>query len=209
MQKVVGYIRVSTEMQARDGISLEMQRSKIEAYCSLHELTLSEIIADEGCSAKSMNRSGIQTLVSMVKAGEVEAIITYKLDRLSRKTKDILEMVELFDKHDTALHSITESLDTKSAIGRFVLRTLASLAEMERDLISERTKEAMHHLKASGKVYSRPTFNDTDTVATMRTMKAEGFSYAYIASELTSRGIPTARGGVWHASTVHTILRAL
>lgn len=208
MSNAIGYIRVSTQGQAEDGVSLTMQRQKIEAYCSLHDLDLAEVICDDGYSAKSLNRPGVQRLLALVDTGEAEAVIIYKLDRLSRRTRDVLDLVDRFEKAGVSFHSIQETLDTKSAIGRFVLRTLASLAEMERDLISDRTKDAMAHLKAEGKVCSRSTFSDQDTITWMRQGHQAGRSYAELATEINYRGVETARGGTWHASTVHSVLKA-
>ena len=144
----------------------------------------------------------------MVDASEAETVIIYKLDRLSRRTRDVLDLVDRFEKAGIGFHSIQETLDTKSTFGRFVLRTLASLAEMERDLISDRTKDAMAHLEAEGKVYSCPTFSDQDTITWMRRGHQAGRSYAELATELNHRGVETARGGTWHASTVHSVLKA-
>lgn len=207
MKRTIGYLRVSTEGQAKDGISLEMQEQKVSAYCALHDWTLSEVISDEGYSAKSLSRPGMQRLLAMVNAGEIGTVVVYKLDRLSRRTRDVLDLVERLERAGVALHSIQESLDTKSAIGRFVLRTLASLAEMERDLIVERTKDAMQHLKAQGKVYSRPRFADREVIAWLRDERAAGRSYDELAELLTAKGIETARGGKWQGSTVRKILR--
>jgi site-specific DNA recombinase len=208
MGRIIGYVRVSTEGQAQDGISLEVQRQKVEEYCDLHDLPLAEVICDDGYSAKNLNRPGMQRLLVMVAAGEIDAVVCYKWDRISRRTRDVLDLVERFEQASVALHSIQESLDTKSAIGRFVLRTLASLAEMERDLISERTKDAMAHLKTAGKLYSRPTFSDQHTILWMRQGHQAGRSYAELATELNHRGVETARGGIWHASTVQRVLKA-
>ena len=202
----IGYVRVSTHWQAEEGISLDLQRAKIEAYCNLHDWVLTEVIADEGISAKNLKRPGMQKLLAKVDTGQVAAIVVYKLDRLSRRTRDILELVERFDRADVGFHSIQESLDTKSAIGRFVLRTLASLAEMERDLISERTTDAMQHLKASGKVYCRPVFNDIAILTRMQQEHSQGVSYHGIADGLNADHVPTVRGGQWRANTVRQLL---
>jgi DNA invertase Pin-like site-specific DNA recombinase len=204
--KAIGYGRVSTDGQAENGVSLEMQRAKIEAYCQLHDLELIDTIVDAGYSAKTLKRPGIVRLLSMVDAGGVVAIVVYKLDRLSRSTKDILGLVERFEQANVAFHSIQESLDTKSAIGRFVLRTLASLAEMERDLISERTRDAMTHAKAQGKHMGREGFRGVEVIAQMRTLRAQGFSYDDIARDLNVRQVPTDRGGAWAGNTVRRIL---
>ena len=85
--KAIGYIRVSTEEQAREGISLENQRGKIEAYCQLNDLELTGILEDAGKSGKDLNREVIQALVAIVKAHSFDAVVVYKLDRLSRRVK--------------------------------------------------------------------------------------------------------------------------
>jgi site-specific DNA recombinase len=86
VSNAIGYIRISTQGQTDDGISLTMQRQKIEGYCSLHDLDLAEVICDDGYSAKVLNRPGVQGLLALVDAGEAEAVIIYKLDRPSRRT---------------------------------------------------------------------------------------------------------------------------
>jgi site-specific DNA recombinase len=204
--RAIGYVRVSTDGQADHGISLDMQRTKVEAYASLHDLELVEVICDEGWSAKSLQRPGVQRMLARVDAGEVEAVVVYKLDRLSRRTRDVLDLVERFERANVALHSIQESLDTQSAIGRFVLRTLASLAEMERDLISERTRDALAHVKAQGKHVGRIGFADADVIRGIKRCRAEGWTYQDIVADLNARQVPTARGGQWSVSTVHQIV---
>jgi DNA invertase Pin-like site-specific DNA recombinase len=94
MGTIIGYVRVSTEGQAQDGISLEMQRQKVEVYCGLHNLPLAEVICDDGYSAKNLNRPGMQRLLVMVAAAEVDAVVCYKLDRISHRTSDVLDLVE-------------------------------------------------------------------------------------------------------------------
>ena len=146
--KAIGYIRVSTEDQAREGISLDNQEAKIKAYATLNGLDLVEIVKDAGISGKTLNRPGIARVLKMIEAREIEAIIVYKLDRLSRKTLDNLTLIESFDSNGIAFHSIMEKIDTKSAQGRFFLTILSALQQMERDLIAERTRDALAHKKA-------------------------------------------------------------
>lgn len=151
----VGYIRVSTEEQAREGVSLDAQEAALAAYAQLHDLSLTRVVRDAGASGKDLTRPGIRELLALVDDGEVGAIIVYRLDRLSRRTRDLLELVERLEGAGVALHSIHERLDTQTAVGRFVLRTLASLAEMERDLIVERTREALRHKAQRGEWVGR------------------------------------------------------
>ena len=91
----IGYVRVSTEDQAKEGVSLDNQKSKIEAYCLLKDLNLSEIISDQGISAKNLNRKGIQRVLKLARTKQVDAIVVYKLDRIFRSTTDALETTRL------------------------------------------------------------------------------------------------------------------
>lgn len=155
VKPAVGYVRVSTNEQAREGVSLDAQEAAIRAYAALHGLPLVEIIRDAGASAKDLERPGIQALLAQAADDELGAVVVLRLDRLSRRTRDLLELVERLETAGVALHSIHEHLDTQSAVGRFVLRTLASLAEMERDLIVERTREALRHKAQAGEWVGR------------------------------------------------------
>ena len=128
----VGYIRVSTEDQAKEGISLEHQEAMVKAYASINDLELVEILHDEGASGKDLEREGMAKLLDLVKGGKVEAVIVYKLDRLSRKTLDTLSLIESFESKGVAFHSISEKVDTKSATGKFFLTIISALAQMER-----------------------------------------------------------------------------
>lgn len=174
--KAIGYIRVSTEDQARDGVSLDNQKSKIKAYADLNGLELVDMIKDEGISGKTMDRQGINRINAMIEAGEAEAVIVYKLDRLSRKTIDILNTLDAWEKKAIAFHSITDKIDTKTAAGKFLLTILSALAQMERDLISERTADALAHKKKSGEWCGRVPFGymiaDNRLVENQEAMKA-------------------------------------
>src|SRR5262247_3665419 len=107
---VVGYIRVSTEDQAREGVSLAAQRAKIDAYGLVKDWSVVEIIQDEGM-AKDLKRPGVQRLIALVESRYVGAVIVYKLDRLTRSVKDLNSLVELFERSGVALVSLQESLD--------------------------------------------------------------------------------------------------
>lgn len=149
--RAIGYIRVSTEEQAKHGISLDMQRSKITTYALLEDMELVDIIGDEGLSGCSIKgRPGITKILDMVREKTIQAVIIYKLDRLARNTIEALQVATLMDRKGVALHSITEKLDTKSAMGRFFFTLMASIAEMERGIISERIQSAMERKRERG-----------------------------------------------------------
>lgn len=106
--KAVGYIRVSSQEQAHEGVSLENQKAKIIAYASLKDFELVEVIEDAGISAKNLNRPGVQRVIDLARTGKVEAVIVFKLDRMFRSTTDALELTRKFDRWNVSFHSINE-----------------------------------------------------------------------------------------------------
>ena len=140
----VGYARVSTDEQAREGVSLEVQQSRIRAYCEAKELELVDVLVDDGISGKTLDRPALHELLQRCERGQVGHVVVVKLDRLTRRTRDLLALVDdLFLARHIELHSVSESLDTSTPHGRFVLTLFGGLAQMERELIGERTKSAL------------------------------------------------------------------
>jgi DNA invertase Pin-like site-specific DNA recombinase len=221
VMKAIGYVRVSTEEQAREGISLENQKVKIRIYCDLHNFELEKIIEDAGKSGKDLNREGIQELIQKVKDKRIGAVLVYKLDRLSRKVIDTLNLIELMKKNHVEFHSIIDSIDTKTAMGKFFINIMASLAQMERDLISERTKDALRmkitkNERAGQIPYGWTLANDGKTLVMnveeqkairfIRALRKEGYNYSAICRELTRQGYQPL-GGYWYAQSIKNILK--
>ena len=216
-----GYIRVSTEEQSREGVSLDAQRAKIRAYCELHGYTLAEIIEDAGLSGKDMERPGVQRLIDLCRNGRAGHVVVYKLDRLTRRTRHLLELVEdEFTGNGVEFHSIMEALDTTTPGGKFTLTILGALAQMEREQIGERTREALRHIKSTGRHVGAPPFGQSMTEAAgilapveaeaptleiIGRMRRSGKTYRDIAQALNRRGMKTQRGGRWNPGTVHRI----
>src|SRR5215510_5677710 len=149
------YLRVSTQEQAREGISLPVQEAKLRAYCDLRGLQVVEVVTDAGVSGgKPMHsRTGGQRILDLVKRSAVAHVVTYKLDRLFRDCADCLTVTAAWDKKAIALHLVDlggQTLDTSSAMGRFFLTVMAGAAELERNLIREHTREAMGYVKSQG-----------------------------------------------------------
>jgi site-specific DNA recombinase len=218
--KTIGYVRVSTDEQAREGISLESQKAKIATYCELNDLELVEIIEDAGKSGKDLNREGIQSLMDEIKAHRIDAVVVYKLDRLSRRVRDTLSLMDLIEKKNIAFHSITERIDTKSAMGKFFLNIMASMNQWERDTISERTKDALQHkISKNERAGQIPygwtlTENGNTLVENPREQKAislicnlhdKGYSYRAICRELEAKHHKPI-GAKWHHQTIKNIL---
>jgi DNA invertase Pin-like site-specific DNA recombinase len=221
MKKAVGYVRVSTDEQAREGISLENQRAKIEAYCGLNDLELIDIIEDAGKSGKDLNREGIQSLMELLKTRKIDAVVVYKLDRLSRRVKDTLSLMDLVEKKGIAFHSITEKIDTKTAMGKFFLNLMASMNQWERDTISERTRDALHlkivkneragqvpygwALGEDGKTLIRNE-REQKAISLILELNGKGYSHRAICRELEREGYQPV-GKKWHHQTIQNILR--
>ncbi len=220
----IGYIRVSTDEQARQGISLLAQESKIIDYAKLNDLDLSKVIHDEGESGKDLKRPGMEEIIWLAKDKKIQGVIVYKLDRLSRRVLDTLNLIELFDKYGVAFHSITERIDTKTAMGRFFITILSALAQMERDLISERTKGALNFKRSQGglaggvpygytskgkKKEAKITKDDYEQriLNTILEARKLGGSYNNIANSLNKEGIPTRIGKRWYPQTIKSIIQ--
>jgi DNA invertase Pin-like site-specific DNA recombinase len=218
MKKAFGYVRVSTLEQADFGASLDAQKAKIVAWCSLSGYTLAEVFTDRGISGKSMkNREGLQQALASM--GKGDALVVYSLSRLARSTRDALAISELLHKRGADLVSLSEQIDTTSAAGKMVFRMLSVLAEFERDLVSERTKAVLSYKKANGEKYAPVPYGFAEddgrlvelaeegkVVAEILTMKERGSTLMAIADTLNARGIQGKRGGKWFASTVRYLI---
>jgi len=216
----VGYIRVSTAGQV-DGVSLDAQRARIEAWALANGMTLASVHVDAGISgSKAANRPGLQAALAEV-CRRKGALVVYSLSRFARSTKDAIALAEKLDKAGADLVSLSEQIDTTTAAGKMVFRMLAVLAEFERDLISERTTSALAHLRRSGRRISGhipygydldgdnlvPNAVEQAGVAVMRQLRHDGLSLRDVAEALEARGILPKNGGTWSAKVIAFVLR--
>jgi site-specific DNA recombinase len=149
--RVIGYVRVSTDKQADEGVSLDAQSAQLDAYATLYGLQIVEVIVDAGASAKSLERPGLAKAMAMLAGGAAEGLLVTKLDRLTRSVRDLGDLVSgPFAPGKAALLSVGEQIDTRSAAGRLVLNVLASVSQWEREAVGERTSVAMQHKIARG-----------------------------------------------------------
>jgi site-specific DNA recombinase len=221
--RAVGYVRVSTDKQAGAGISLEAQEARIRAMATVQDMPLLDVIVDAGASAKTLNRPGMERLLALIDAHEVQTVIVAKLDRLTRSVRDLAELLERFEKRGVSLVSVSESLDTGTAAGRLVLNVMMSVAQWEREAIGERTREAMRHKKANGQRVGTVPFGfqlsadgrslepnavEQRALEIIRECRAGGFTLRQIASELNRQGYQTRRGTAWKHQNVHGLLVA-
>jgi DNA invertase Pin-like site-specific DNA recombinase len=211
----IGYVRVS---KGESGLGLESQIAKIKAYAELFDIELTEIIADEGISGKTLDRDGLRRAIKMLKEKRVEGMVIAKLDRLTRNVADLGTLVStVFDKAE--LYSVSEQINTKNAAGRLVLNVLVSVAQWERETICERTKDALQAKKARGeKTGGNVPFGfdevngklvkseeEQATISEIKSLKNKGLSLRKIAEALNGRGIATKNGKTWTATQIQRI----
>ncbi|HAN92756.1 MAG TPA: recombinase, partial [Nitrospira sp.] len=136
----IGYVRVSTQEQAQDGVSLDVQRDKIRAYCKNQGIRLIDIKSDQGISGGTMERPALQAALAALDRGQANTLIVVKLDRLSRSVKDLCQLIDKYFAHEQYhLLSLCGMVNTHSAAGRMMMLNLANYAQFERELIRERT----------------------------------------------------------------------
>lgn len=222
MQTAIAYIRVSTEDQATEGVSLDAQRAKLTAWCFANDYQMLEVFVDAGLSGgRADNRPGLQSAIALACTSKA-ALVVYSLSRLARSTRDTIAIGEQLDKAGADLVSLSEKIDTTSAAGKMIFRMLAVMAEFEKDQISERTKMAMNHKKAcSERVGTIPfgfdladdgttlfaNVGEQETIEAIRTLRARGLSLRGIATELQVRNRLTKRGNSkWTHTAVQSIL---
>ena len=218
--RATGYVRVSLAKQAEEGVSLEAQEARIRAWCAAqgHELAATEV--DAGLSGgRADNRPALQAALAAVCAAK-GVLVVYSLSRLARSTRDALDIAERLHDAGANLVSLSESIDTTTAMGRFFFTVLAALAALERDLISERTSMAMRHIAANGGYtggeapygWKRTTENvnrrDADeqrVISMIRKLHDGGQNAPSIARTLNGAFVP-CRGSAWHAKTVSRVI---
>ncbi|MFH1553012.1 MAG: recombinase family protein [Candidatus Omnitrophota bacterium] len=144
------YVRVSTSQQV-DRESLKFQEERLREYCKSQGYSVHKIYREEGVSAKDTNRPRLSELMNDAKAGDIQVVVVTKLDRITRSLKDMIGLIEFFQQHDAKLVSITQNIDTTGPMGRFILNILGAVAQVEREIDSERVSEHMHHRALSGK----------------------------------------------------------
>lgn len=153
------YIRVSTEEQAKQGISLSAQEEALKNYAKALGYEISKIYRDEGKSAKDIKgRPEMTQLLKDAELRKFQAIFIYKLDRFSRSLKDLIETIEKLKEWGIDFVSLQDKIETTSASGKLMFHIISAFAEFERNVTSERTKFAMEKQARDGKTVTRAPY---------------------------------------------------
>jgi len=205
-----------------DGVSLEAQQAKIEAWCLANDYELVKIYRDEGISGKSMaNRDGL--LQAMDFLGRDSVLVTYSMSRISRNIRDMLDIGDELQKKGANLVSLTEKIDTTSAAGKMIFNMLAVMNQFERDQISERTTAALQYKKSIGQrigtipygysladdgVHLIKNQQEQEILSNIMTLRKQGYSLRKITAQLNADGVMTRRGSEWRVQYIHNLLKA-
>jgi site-specific DNA recombinase len=219
--RTVAYVRVSTEDQAVNGVSLESQEVRIAAYCTAMGWDVSEVIRDAGASAKTLQRQGMAAIMAGIRDRSIGRVVVLKLDRLTRSTRDLWELLDLFETSGASLCSLMENLDTATPCGRLMLTVLSGIAQWERETIAARTASALSHRRQTGRVYGSTPFGyrrdgdrllpdsaEQGLLVHAQAMDSSGASYREIAHFLNQSGVRPHRSDTWHGSSVRAMLRS-
>jgi len=218
--RVAGYARVSTEEQGQQGVSLSAQRERIEGYCTARNWHLLRIYTDVA-SGKDMKRPGLQQLLEEAKRGAFEVVVFTKLDRLSRRVLDWGRLQEEMRQVEVGLVSIGEGLDDTTPMGRAMANIVATFAQLEREVIGERTAAALRYKREHLHVYGHtpygfkrkgdqllPNASELAVIEEIFTRRAAGASLREIAGALAEKRVLSPAGRAeWSAEGIRKILR--
>jgi len=213
------YTRVSTEDQAREGYSLEAQLEMLSAYCEAEDLIIGKIYVDDGYSGRDIKRPGYRMMMSELDVWDIVLVI--KMDRIHRNSRNFMNMMDFLDKNGKGFVSSTESLDTESAVGRFVVDMIQRIAQLESEQIGERTYMGMKEKAESfdGIMGFTAPFgykisdgelavddNEFDTAVRIFDMYLDGMTIDDISYTLNREGILTRKGNLWNKYNLRNIL---
>lgn len=217
--KAIGYIRVSTDMQADKGTSLENQVDRIKEFAQKRGLILENIYEDAGFSGKNTNRPGFQDMMKRINQGGISTLIVWHSTRFARNLRDFINHMDILEKKKIKFYSIEEP-EMSGSSGKAMRNLMAVFAEYQSDVTGEYTRSVKSNLKKNKKVYCAfpPLgFKNQDgvlvrdpkqmeIVETITVLKAEGKSLRQIADYFNSQGIRGSKNGKFHAVTIQKIL---
>lgn len=204
----MGYVRVSTSDQAEHGVGLDAQRHAITAEAERRGWELVTICEDGGVSGKSTTkRKGLHAALALLENDQADALVVAKLDRLARSMVDFATLLERAAQRGWDLVVLDLAVDTTTPHGEFLAHVMAALAQWERRIIGQRTKEGLAVKRAQGVRLGRPPVLQDQLVKRIRRLHAAGQSLGAIARQLNADAVPTAQGGrEWYPSTVKAVL---
>ena len=230
-KRVAIYCRVSTVEQAEEGYSIDSQYQNIKEYCEREGHEIYKLYEDRGISGKNIsNRPGIKQLLEDAKNNKFDLVLSWKLNRLSRKLLDILNIVEFLDKHNVAFRSLTESFETETPSGKLQLNIMGAIGEFERETIADNVRMSLiakskEGLWCGGVVLGYDTVEipnegkkrkntklqinekEASTVRRIFELYSQGYGYKAVVNRINKEGYKTKRNNEFAVATVKEILK--
>ena len=208
--RTVAYYRVSTEQQGESGAGLEAQASRVASEVERQGWLEVGSFTDVGSGGTMKRRPKLSAALTELKAGEADLLVVAKLDRLSRSLLDFANLMARAQREGWGIVALDINVDTSTVNGELMANIIMSLAQWERRIIGQRTKDALAAIKARGVQLGRPVQVTAETEGVIRLLRQGGQSYGHIARLLNDNGVPTAQGGArWYPSTIQAIERRL
>jgi DNA invertase Pin-like site-specific DNA recombinase len=206
---VVGYLRCSHEESVTSGLGLDAQEAAIRSECERRGLELVAVFRDEGVSGSVPPdlRPGLSKAICALDAGQASILMVSKVDRLGRSFADLALLTPLAQKNGWGIIALNSPLDASTPMGAAMAGMMALFAQLERDLVRERTRDALAVKKAQGVQLGRVSGVPSRLVRQMVRQYQAGKGWSQIARELNEKGTPTAQGGKqWYPSTVRAVV---
>ena len=222
MKKVIGYVRVSSEIQKRKNNSIPLQKKKIKEYCSLNDFDLIDVYEDDGVSGMSIDkRNGFKSMVEFMKENKIDGIVVWSLSRLGRKMKDIVEFMDFLKSNNIGFFSIKENLSNDDKIGSLIMNILSSINEFEVEVIRERIKDVKRNKKENGEVYGRMMYGydningkmienkeEKRIIRRVKNFRSRGWSWRRISNKLNDEGVKSKEGKLWYDGSLYNMMRS-
>ena len=220
MKKLIGYVRVSSNISKLKGNSISNQISKVKDFCGLNDYELVDIMKDEGKSGMEYSkRDGYLELINKCKTDNIDGVVVYCLSRLGRRMKDIIDVMEMFNSNDIEFYSVKENINNKDIMGKLMMNILMSFNEFEVDNIRERIIDVKRNNKENGLVYGKLMYgknkdgkklidniDEMKVIRYMKTLRSKGWSYFRISDKLNEKNIIGKSGGKWYGMSVRNVL---
>ena len=217
------YVRVSTQNQmGGDYNSLETQRERLQAYVhSQEDWEVHQVYEEGGFSGAGLNRPALQAMLTDIARGEIDCVLAYKIDRLTRNQRDFYWLIDCFEQYKVSFISVTQHFDTSNAMGRLLRNILLDFAQFEREMTSERTRDKMEQRAQKGywnggnppfgyrsqdrKLVFHP--EEAEIVRLIFKIFISSGSLAKVRQELKARGLKTRKGKEWSKTSIDNVIR--
>jgi len=215
------YVRVSTDEQVKEGFSIPAQKERLKAFCLSQGWEIVEEYIEEGWSAKNLERPIMQKMLKDIKRNNIDIILVYRLDRLTRSVLDLYNLLKTFDENNVSFKSATEVYDTSTAMGRLFITLVAALAQWERENLGERVRFGIEQMIDEGKkpgghspygYHFDNNFkctiiqNEAAIVNKIYNWYVNGYGYRTIMNRLNEMGVRPRLAKEWNHNSVRQIL---